>query len=116
MIPINTTTITVKGNRPISEDPDDNTPQSTLATGVRASITLPSFIRESADTSQVDMYALRCDPTDINRYDTVIDESNGDEYSVERVGPSKPIMFGLQHTMAYIKIRRGHTTRGDLGD
>ena len=116
MIPINTTTISVKGRRPqVPIDPDADgydpppTPPVILASGVRATISLPSFKRDAEQAGQIDQYALRCDPIEvgITRYDTIIDESTDVEYSVESVGPSLIEQFGLAHIVAYVKIVRG---------
>lgn len=112
-IPIATTTITVKGNRPqLDIDPDDDTldvPQTTLATGVRASITLPTSSRDVDNADESDEYALRCDVfTDgLTRYDTVIDESTGVSYEVRVSALSLPTMLGLRHVKATLRKRKG---------
>lgn len=123
MIPIATTTVTVKGVRPqqaIDRDsegyPDDTTvAPSVLTTGLRATITKPAFKRHLGSIDQADIYALRTDPFDINRFDTVIDESDGTEYEVTYAGPSKPVQWGLVHTVAYIRAVKGQTSGGDTG-
>jgi hypothetical protein len=114
MIPIQTTTVTVKGRRPQAAiDPDaegyDSPPTepTTLITGLRATITLPSARRSAGEADEVDVYTLRTDPFDLNRYDTIIDESDGTEYEVSRAIPSKPVTWGLQHTVAYIYKTQG---------
>ncbi len=117
MIPIHTTTVTVRGIRPQSAvDPgaEGYDPQPTpvdLVTGLRATITLPAFKRQ-VPADQVDLYALRTDPFEITRHDTIIDETTGVEYEVDSVGPSTPEMFGLAHTVGYIKITRGLKSGG----
>jgi hypothetical protein len=120
-IPLQTTTVTVMGRRPQAPvDPDlegyepDPLPLITLVTGLRASITLPSSRRQVASTDQTDVYVLRTDPFEINRYDIVIDESDGVEYEVSSAVPSKPVSWGLQHTIAYITLSKGLSSGGDL--
>lgn len=113
-IPLATTTITVIGVRPQSAiDPDaegygDPTPTpSVLVTGLRACISRPAFRRQVGETDQEDVKALRCDPFDITRFDTVVDETTGETYEVLSAGPSEPVQWGLQHTVAFLKIDRG---------
>lgn len=125
-IPIATTTITIKGRDPqeavdpdaVGYDPAPD-PLPVLATGVRATISLPSFKRRTGQADQVDVYALRCDPVPNvtpDRYFVIIDETTGAEYEVDRIGPSLPEMFGLAHTVAYIKIVRGAVSGGGNSD
>lgn len=112
-IVIATTTITVMGNRPqLDIDPDDDdvqVPQEELATGVRASITLPAASRHVDNSDEVVEYALRCDvfPGGLSRYDTVIDETTGVEYAVRVVALSLPTMLGLDHIKAMLRDRKG---------
>lgn len=113
-IPLATTTITVIGVRPQSAlDPDGegygdttSTP-SVLVTGLRACISRPAFRRQVGETDQEDVKALRCDPFEITRFDAIVDETTGEEYEVVSAGPSEPVQWGLQHTVAFIKISRG---------
>lgn len=119
-IPLATTTVTVKGRRPqVAIDPDAEgydgppVPAVVLVTGLRASITLPSFKRQVATSDQVDVFALRTDPFAINRFDTIIDESDGTEYEVTYAGPSKVETWGLHHTVCYIRLTRGLSSEGD---
>jgi len=115
-IPLATTTITVMGNRPQRDvDPDDDAlavPQVTLATGVRASITLPNSERRVDNIDETDSYALRCDifPEGLTRYDTVIDESTGVSYEVRVSALSSTTMLGLEHVKATIRKREGLTS------
>ncbi len=117
MIPIATTTVTVRGVRPQSAvDPgaEGYDPQPTpvdLITGLRATISLPAFKRQ-VPADQVDIYALRTDPFEITRHDTIIDEKTGQEYEVDSAGPSPNETFGLTHTVAYIKVVRGLKSGG----
>lgn len=123
MIPIATTTVTVKGVRPqlpVDRDsegyPDDSTPTPVaLVTGLRATISKPAFKRHLGEIDQADVYALRTDPFDITRFDIVVDESDGTEYEVTQAGPSKPVSWGLMHTVAYIRAVKGQTSGGDTG-
>jgi hypothetical protein len=119
-VPLAATTITVKGRRPQSAvDPDaegyDAAPAdpATLHTGVRASITRPQGRRSGVD-DEVDSYTLSCDTVDdadaavtINRFDTIVDETDGVEYSVHAVMPSTTQAFGLEHIKATIKVTKG---------
>lgn len=121
MIPLATTTVTVRGVRPQLEyDPDAEdydgfkAPEPwNLTTGLRATITRPAFKREQSDADQIDVYALRTDPFEITRFDRIVDESDGTEYEVISAGPSKPVTFGLMHTVAYIRLVKGVDDRGD---
>lgn len=112
-IAIATTHITVKGVRPQTDvDPDDDEtyePPTVLATGVRASITLPSSARDVDQSDEVDDYALRCDifGAGLTRHDTVIDESTGVEYEVRVSALSPATMLGLEHIKATIRKRKG---------
>lgn len=112
-VPLAATTITVKGTRPQSPvDPDaegyDAAPAepATLYTGVRASITRPQGRRSGVD-DEVDSYTLSCDPIDLSRFDIIIDETDALEYEVHAVMPSTTVAFGLEHTKATIKLRKG---------
>lgn len=115
-IPVATTTITVMGNRPQRDvdpdDPDLAIPSVTLATGVRASITIPASNRRVDNIDEVDDYALRCDVFDagLTRYDTIIDESTGVSYEVRVSALSLPTMLGLQHIKATVRKRQGLTS------
>lgn len=122
-IPIVTTHVTIKGIRPQTEydydaegypgegDPPD---MVTLVTEWPASITMPTATRGNegalgADDSpiQVDTYAFRCDVTDIQRFDIVVDESNGTEYRVVSIIQSLPVLFGLEHMTGQLKLVKG---------
>lgn len=123
MILIATTTVTIKGIRPQTEydydaegypgegDPPD---MVTLQTEWPASITLPSATRGNegalgADDTpvQVDTYAFRCNNTDIQRFDIVVDESDGTQYRVISITQSLPMLFGLEHTIGQLKKVKG---------
>lgn len=115
-IAIATTHITVMGNRPQldidPDDPDTQVPQEVLATGVRASITLPASNRRVDNIDEVDDYALRCDIFDagLSRYDTVIDESTGVSYEVRVSAVSPATLLGLEHIKATVRKREGLTS------
>lgn len=115
-IVIATTTVTIKGNRPqLDIDPDDEgltVLPEVLATGVRASITLPATARRVDNIDQVDEYAFRCDPVDVGltRFDTVIDESTNTEYEVRTVAESLPTLFGFEHITGRVRARKGLTS------
>lgn len=95
-------------------DTEDMPTPVTLVTDWPASITQPAGQRESEgglgsdDTSlQVDEYAFRCDSTDVNRFDYIIDDATGDTYQVVSVTPSLPVLFGLEHITGRIKRVKG---------
>ena len=120
-IPIATTTVTIKGKRPQSSiDPDAEgydapaAEPDTLATGVRATITLPTGTRNNSDANEVVSYAMRCDPVDVDVtcFDTVIDESNDVEYKVSSAQRSHPTAFGLDHITARIYLTNGLQSGG----
>ncbi len=121
-IPIATTTVTIRGKRPQGPiDPDaegyDNDPlpePETLATGVRASITLPTGVRNNPDTDEVVAYAFRCDPitADVTRFDTVLDETTGIEYKVASAQQSHPTAFGLNHITGRLYVTKGIQSGG----
>lgn len=120
-IPLATTTITVSGVRPQSSiDPDsegyDAPPPApaTLSTGVRACISNPTGSR-STPNDELDIYTLSCDPVDLNRFDTVIDEATGTEYMVDSVVMSVTESFGLQHTKAILRLTKGLNGGGPNG-
>lgn len=120
-IPIATTTVTVKGVRPQSSlDPDaegyDAAPpdDTTLATGVRATITLP-IGRRSNPTDSIESYSLRCDllpgGVELTRFDVVVDEVTTREYIVHEVALSLPEEFGLTHWVATLRMDKGIVSR-----
>jgi hypothetical protein len=115
MIPISTTTVTIRGRRPQSPvDPDaegydgPQAPAVELATGVRASITLPGGLR-SAPRDQVTSYAFRCDPfgAKLTRHDIVVDEQTGTEYVVDVPAVSLYTGFAMEHWLATLKLGAG---------
>lgn len=117
-IPFATTTITIMGRRPQSAvDPsaegydDPEPPMPTLATGVRACISTPSETRHRDGASEVDDFALMCDPVDVglNQYDRVIDEKTGDAYDVYSASRSVAVVFGLAHITGVLRKSRGLT-------
>lgn len=120
-IPIATTTVAVWGKRPQSpEDPDsegyDDPPSESaaLATGIRASITLPNARRgELAD--MVNSYTMRMDlfSDDLTQYDFILDESTSTLYKVETVIKSIPEAFGLSHWKATLKLTKGINSGGE---
>lgn len=122
-IPLATTTITVKGRRPQADvDPEAEGYDAPLAeppvvaTGVRASITLPRGTRP-AEADEVDAYVLRCDVFEagLDRYSTVVDDSTGQEYVVVWVAPSLPQAFGLEHLKARIQVSKGISAGNESG-
>lgn len=121
-IPLVTHRVTILGVRPQpTVDPDsdgydteDHPISVTLATNWPASITQPTAQRESSGglgsddaPLQVDEYAFRCDPTDINRFDYIVDDVDGTTYQVTWVTESLPVLFGLEHIIARIKRVKG---------
>lgn len=121
-IPLATTTVTIKGKRPQSNiDPDaegydvvEPADPEILATGVRATITLPTGTRSVSDADELILYALRCDPIDVDvtRFDTVLDETTGIEYYVDSAQRSHPLAFGLNHITARLYLTRGLKAEG----
>ncbi len=104
------------GHRPQRDiDPDDDdlrVPPVILATGVRASITIPASNRRVDNIDETDDYALRCDVFEagLTRYDTIIDESSGVSYEVRTAARSLPTLFGLEHIKASVRKREGLTS------
>lgn len=121
MIPLATTTITIKGKRPQSSvDPDAEgydppAPEpEILATGIRAAIATPEGMRKYGDSDEQILYALRCDPVDIDltRFDTIVDENTDVEYRVSSAQHSHVVAFGLDHIKARLYLEKGLTTQG----
>lgn len=116
MIPLATTTITVRGVRPQSDrdpaavgyDGPGDAPV-VLATGVRACISRPTGSRIKSNVDETSGYALRCDnmPDGLTRHDTVEDETTGVVYTVTKVEDSVNLTFGLQHTVATLRTDKG---------
>lgn len=118
-----TTTITIKGRRPqILQDPegegyDEPVPDiEDIATGVRACITSGSGTKTMALRSdihfapvalEVDNMYIRCDPCDITRYDHIIDDTTGTEYTVEEIFNSNIEMFNMNHMHGRLRVFRG---------
>lgn len=86
MIPIATTTITVKRSAvDAAADPyDAPAAPAVVATGVRAHISAPAGTETVAGTAaqEVVRFRLDCDPVDVNNRDTVVDDVTGDVYEV----------------------------------
>lgn len=108
MIPIATTTITVK--RVPADDTRDgyDTPPAavTIATGVAASIGAPSGSQNiTTGDRTVVTFKLTCDPTDLQADDSVVDDTTGEEYRCiwarQRQG------LGLDHTTAALEQVEG---------
>lgn len=122
-IAIVTTTVTIKGIRPQTEYdydaegyPGEGDPPEPviLVSEWPASITVPGATRGNegalgADETpiQIDTYAFRCNTTDIQRFDIVVDESDGTEYRVISISKSLPMLFGLDHMVGQLKLVRG---------
>ncbi len=119
MIPLATTTITVRGRRPQSDvdpdaegyDPPEAAP-TVLAAGVRACISKPESRRGSEGTDgadETDSYALRCDlfVGGLTRHDTVTDDKTGVVYEVRKSAVSDTTIFGLQHIKAQLRLSEG---------
>lgn len=118
-IPLVTHLVSILGVRPQAlNDPDADGYDSvdapnlvTLVTNWPASITSPTSLRESngaEDTTfEVDEYAFRCDSTDVNRFDYVIDDVTGDAYQITAIAPSLPVLFGLEHITGRVKKIKG---------
>lgn len=121
-IPLVTHRVTILGVRPQSAvDPDSDGYDAEdlpvlvpLATNWPASITQPTPQRESSGglgsddtTLQVDEYTFRCDPTDVNRFDYIIDDADGTTYQITAVTKSLPVLFGLEHIVGRVKRVKG---------
>lgn len=125
MIPISTTTVTVHGVRPQSDvDPDADgydapaDPPTVLASGVRATLTLPQGKR-SNPTDEILSYKLRMDLVEnfeLTRYDSVTDDSTGTTYQVEEVALSLPEQFGLSHWVATLRLGKGIVDAEDVNE
>lgn len=104
-----TTTITVYGVRPQSDDPDDTPIATILAEGVRACISRPTSSRDTDNNDEVDEYALRCDvfAPGLSRHDTVLDDRTGERYDVRTVALSPTTILGLQHLRATLRKCEG---------
>lgn len=117
MIPLATTTITVRGKRPQSPadpqsegyDGDEAEPDYVLAAGVRACITKPRSSRDVETADEVDDYTLLCDTFDggLTRYDYVTDDTTGHVYAVHTSAESVVTTFGLGHIRATLRLREG---------
>lgn len=125
MIPVATTTVTIHGTRPQSDvDPDaegydapTDTPTQ-LASGVRATITLPQGKR-SNPTDEILSYKMRMDLVEgfeLTRFDTVTDDSTGQTFHVEEVAKSLPEEFGLSHWVATLAQGRGIVDAEDINE
>ncbi len=125
MIPISTTTVTIRGTRPQSDvDPDADgydapaPGPADLATGVRASITLPVGKR-SNPTDEIVSYKLRMDlipGVELTRYDLVVDETTGTEYQVQDCAKSLPEQFDLSHWVATLTLGKGIVDGEDFNE
>lgn len=126
MIPIATTTITIRRPAAAVDDIQDpfgegyDTPSdipnqwSTIATGVRAVINTTDQGAASGrpgDTEEI-QYRVVCDPTDMTYKDVVIDEPTGVLYSVISVIQT-PAVHGLGNTRASLQTLRGITTTSE---
>ena len=89
MIPIPTTTITIKRFLPdphddSPRDPEDpRPPASVIASGIRAHISTSSG-RENTDGGSQEVVEFRfdCDPTDVTSQDQMVDERTNEVYEV----------------------------------
>lgn len=120
-IAIATTTVTIKGTRPQEnfdrdaagyDDVED--PAYIIATDVRASITLPTGLRNNNDSDEVISYAFKCDPVDedVTRFDIIVDESTGTEYKVYSCQRSSYTGLGLEHITGRVYVTKGLQTGG----
>lgn len=111
MIPLNTTTITIK--RVASDgtvDGYDTQPAATdIASGVRANIGAPSGSQNiiAGDRTKV-TFRLDADPTDLQADDQVFDDTTGDEYRC--VWARQRHGLGLDHTVAALEQVEGAST------
>ena len=119
-VPLATTTITVVGVRPESDQDADGEGYpgyvapvpATIASGVRASITNLRMTRErrahGEDGEHVSRRMLLCDWVDLREFDRVTDDTTGQEYEVETVDEVETSgdMFGLDHVKAILKYER----------
>jgi hypothetical protein len=119
-IPNPTTTVAVRGRRPHTDvDPDadgydtDRPPPSTLASGVKACISGPTSV--VVDGIEVDRWQLRCDPTDLDQWDYVDDETTGESYSVVKAVHSRVTTYGLDHVHAELSQASGLPSEGGSG-
>lgn len=80
-LPLTTTTIAV--HRPVADEDPSEAPSapSVVITGIPAHFSGPGA-QESPGGRQVTSWTLLCDPCDLQRGDTVVDERDGVEWSV----------------------------------
>lgn len=116
-IPLVTTTVSVYGRRPQSlNDPDaegydpPEDPYELRATNINASITAPAAVANAPQ--QVETYAFRCDVTDINRFDVVVDESTGDTWEIQEIRESIVVDYGLEHMVGTVIRVKGLSNVG----
>lgn len=114
-IPLQTTTIEIKGVRPESSaDPEADgygfaTPPgaTVVATNVRAVVSQPrgyrAFSSESGQPqAETDTWQLRADPCDLRKDDVVKDLTTNRIYHVETVVHSRITAYGLDHVHAQL--------------
>lgn len=104
-IPLATTTITVR--RPASDvDPYESESLTTITTGVRARIGMPSGSdrRAGGDQEIVDA-VLWCDTTDLQHQDVITDDQTGDHYEVRWIRTLNGL--GLDHVKAGLIAVKG---------
>jgi hypothetical protein len=92
---------------PDTEETDESGPGEidTLATGVRADISINQGRSGGPGDTQTIEFLLICDPTELSFRDLVIDESTGQQYSVQWANPTGTL--GFEHVQAGLKSVTG---------
>lgn len=110
-IPLNTTTITVR--RSVftgDEDPYDTPPEPTdIATGIRAVISATSGndLIAGRSTQETVSFGVRCDPTDLEAGDQVVDDTSGEVFEV--MWAHTTVGLELDHTTGELRRVTGVT-------
>ena len=109
-IALATTTIQVRRPADSSDvDPwerEDAPASESLASGVRADISINTGRSHGPGDTQTLEFLLICDPTALTFHDQVIDEKTGQLYDVQWVHPT-PGTPGLEHIQAGLKTVTG---------
>lgn len=102
MLPVATTTVTLK-DRTVTDDPwDEAATESTAARSVPAHLSSPSGREiQRTGSQQVLDKVLTCEVVDLTHVQQVIDDSTGQPYEVVWVDQRKGL--GLDHTVAGLR-------------
>lgn len=106
MIPLSTTTITIQRADPADEPYEDESPRTTVASGVKAHISTSRGSEAVVGGDQEVVYfRLTCDPCDLKHTDQVTDDVTGLVYDVEWARLRRGL--GMDHVEAGLRQVEG---------